>query len=449
MSGTTATSTTMSTTMTTGATTSTSTTATSTTSATTMMTSSTGPTTGMTGSSSTGGPGCGNGEVDDGEECDDADASSDRGCSDECEFFYDEVWTLTGQEETSGVIHDVIIGPTGDVFTAGSAGGDIWVQRLGTDGSVTWSELVEPGAANAGHAVALLPDGDVVVGGQVIRGGGDADAIVMRVPAAGGAPVWSQMHDGPGGGGAGGETQDGIFAVAVASDGTVVVGGREGGVTTMLDGWVAAYTDAGVEQWQQSNDGGGAQIDDMLEVGIGAGGDVVAVVFEHDGMSRRPVARRFTLAGAELGMVEFPTAAIADAALMPDDGVVLVGGGLGIRAGLSVVKFDANGVEEWSTELEALDSGQDNGALAVAVGPLGNIFATGTWEERGSVDLWFGSFDATGNQRWGGVFRNEGSDSFEQGRAIAAGVGARFIVAGSVRPDDIRDAWIREYQERR
>ncbi|WP_152190817.1 alpha/beta hydrolase-fold protein [Georgenia satyanarayanai] len=133
---------------------------------------------------------------------------------------------------------------------------DAFVAAVDADGGRTWTlELGDPAAADRFYAVA--PDGD---GGTYVAGytsgsfagtanAGDKDAVLARVSAAG-ELLWSTQLGGSG--------EDKAMAVALTSDGDVVVGGVDGAGLPGAehlgsgDGWVARYGPDGDQRWVRS-----------------------------------------------------------------------------------------------------------------------------------------------------------------------------------------------------
>ncbi len=149
-------------------------------------------------------------------------------------------------------------------------GNDVAVARF-SPGSGQWTQAVAGGAGGFEDAsgVAVAPDGTVTVAGVFVAAtqfgalpalgtGGDADAYVARLSAAG---TWTQLVR------AGGPGNEQVAAVKVAADGTATVGGTFeataafGGLPALVsagqaDVFVARLDPAGT--WQQALAGGGA-----------------------------------------------------------------------------------------------------------------------------------------------------------------------------------------------
>lgn len=92
-----------------------------------------------------------------------------------------------------------------------ATGATVWVH--GFDGAF-------PGEDEVATGIAVGPDGQPVVAGQVRAGEGDDDVWLRKLDAADGSEVWTQTHSGAGSGGF--STDDG-GPVAIASDGSIYV----------------------------------------------------------------------------------------------------------------------------------------------------------------------------------------------------------------------------------
>jgi len=142
---------------------------------------------------------------------------------------------LTGVAGVDEKAHAVAVQPDGRILVAGetTAGQDAAVWRLRSDGSPdpTFSDdgfatVPDAGGAERADAVAVAPDGGVVVGGFSTK---DSRAFVARLTPAG-AP--DTAFDGDGLRLVGGATYyHDVRAVAVQPDGKVVATGANGGTT--------------------------------------------------------------------------------------------------------------------------------------------------------------------------------------------------------------------------
>ncbi len=290
---------------------------------------STGPsTTTMTGSEATTAdtgfepptPACGNGYVEDDEECDDANAIEDDACNSACQVPCGLQWsTLTlgptldseieglavtrdaddqivvagrlreitvamdgsviegddtvlvqSYDPTGGMVWEQILGtPDGDAYSAGVAvdgAGDVYVaatldaadggtaiqvtKLAAANGATTWVHDFDGaflGEDESAFGIAVGPDGQPVVSGQVRVGDGDDDVWLRKLDALDGGEVWTQTYSGVGSGTF--STDDG-GPVAIAPDGSIYVLARiYDDFQTQRGGLLRFGADGGPAQW--------------------------------------------------------------------------------------------------------------------------------------------------------------------------------------------------------
>ena len=327
--------------------------------------------------------------------------------------------------------------PDGKVITVGwtstvAGGTDLALVRHGRDGTLdagfgTGGKVVTGFAAQGGadqaHAVALQPDGKILVGGSIATTGTDLDFLLVRYNADG------TLDAGFGNGGkvvtSFGSSTDRIHAILVQDDGRIVVGGDsdQGSSASGVDFALARYNANGTLDasfgsggkvltavrsqsardsiyamtWQQvgnqkrlvavGGEGDFAAVryltDGSLDAGFGAGGKVGAVFGSTIGAARAVVATpqgQLVLAGASMNDVAL--------ARLNADGTLDAGFGNGGRvvSALSATNWD---------EATALVR-QADGKLIVGgwvyegAGSAGN-FAVLRFDADGSADTTFGT----------------------------------------------------------
>ncbi|PRP95539.1 hypothetical protein ENSA5_38220 [Enhygromyxa salina] len=228
---------------------------------------------------------CGDGELDDGEECDDGNNDDGDGCSSTCQVSECGLaWAVSMDvpSSTAGAF-EVAMGDDGSIFAAGvavNADNDAWAAKWNADGTLAWQQSYDSGNGNdaatgialgaggeiylagwmegagddlwyaqidpssgaeiwavtvagdlmimdgddLGTGIAVDPSGDLIVAGRLRVGDGDDDIWVRKASAADGAEIWTSTWTGVG---------DGMFStdragpVTVADDGTIWVAARE------------------------------------------------------------------------------------------------------------------------------------------------------------------------------------------------------------------------------
>jgi cysteine-rich repeat protein len=321
-------------------------TSTSTTTAGTSTSSTTEP--GTTSSSSAGssdtGPvvGCGNGELEEGEQCDDGNQIDDDACSNDCIPSCGLRWEFQAAED---VLIDMVA-PTADGnarvggFSMGagapllyhellddegvsleSESFDVgfveapnvpWIAAVGTRGSflfanydlgngggarvaafddgptVGWDVEPEPALIDEpfDRGIDLTDDGDVVIAAAVDVADGDDDIWVARLASADGSTMWTGTHSGPLVGGF--STDDG-GPVAVAGDGSVYVLGLVREDLGLTDATLVKFADGGgAPLWTQViHEDAGAEEVSTIDADADADANVLVSVMTLVGATRR------------------------------------------------------------------------------------------------------------------------------------------------------------------
>jgi cysteine-rich repeat protein len=268
--------------------------------------------------------------------------------------------------EGSIVVADVVTDAEGNVYVAATmdatvGGSDIMVFKLdGSDGSELWSHRHDAplgATADLAFGVAVGPDGQPVVSGQVRVGEGDDDVWVRKLESSDGTEVWTSTWTGPS---TGTFSTDNGGPVAVGPDGEVFVA-----VEAYLDADTIPTTllrfaaDGGEPVWS-------------FEPDLGLGSEV-----------SRPVDLTVDGEGSVYLSLERPTGGVLQ---------------------FFVIKVDGEGAEVWSkarTEFETFPSEwvlagaapTDSGDLVVG----GRVLNDGFMDGSGWWEIWLARLDDEGN----------------------------------------------------
>src|SRR5690606_35965873 len=145
----------------------------------------------------------------------------------------------------------------GESFDA-AQGDDVWLRKYGPDGATQWTQTYHGVTADVGYAVAVAADDDLLVGGSTFTLDDGRDAWVRRYTSAG-AEEWTQTFDGAA------HEDDEIHGIAVDPAGNVLVAGY---TTTagQRDPWVRKHAPAGAVQWTRTPTGSGSEHDEAHAV---------------------------------------------------------------------------------------------------------------------------------------------------------------------------------------
>ena len=274
---------------------------------------------------------------------------------------------------------------------------DIFLAKFDANGVHQWSQRFGGSGLDGARAVSMDDAGNITItgyfrapvsfGGAPLAGRGGLDIFVARFDGAG-LHQWSQWYGSSGND----EGQD----IVVDASGNVIVTGQYGGAINFsggagtpgfgsLDVFVLKLDGAGAYQWSKGM--GGLNPD----AGYGVAVDASHNVF---------------LTGTFNGTVDF-------------------GGGPLISAGSSdvfVVKYDENGVHQWSTRLggPAADMGQ-----GIGVDATGSVVVTGVYD-----GAFLAKYDMDGVPQWSRSFN--GSDMV-QGLDLDVSAAGTIAITGNLR----------------
>ncbi len=180
-------------------------------------------------------------------------------------------WQKTYGGSNWDLANAIAIAPNGDIivtgwtesFGAGSA--DVWVLRLDENGNVKWQKTYGGKYNDWAKAVAVAENGDVIVAGYTSSFGDSGDVWVLRLDENGNVK-WQKTY--------GGKSLDEAYAVAIAPNGDVIVAGyTESFGAGGYDFWVLRLDGDGNVKWQKTY--GGSKNDWAEAVAIAPNGDVI------------------------------------------------------------------------------------------------------------------------------------------------------------------------------
>lgn len=352
-----------------------------------------------TDTTDTGGPVCGSGIVEDGEECDDGDdddldecsndcvsafcgdgvvqeslgeacddgnALSGDGCSSTCRpsgtLLWDEVFT-----NKSCVGRRVELSPFDEAaIMLASCSGEDRAIAVDSSGDIDWDVL----AVETSNSLAITDVGEFAVGGDTTFGGMlQPPAARLELFAADGTDVWSEWLSGS-------LTVGAVEDVVVGADGHLVGAGVFGDNTAVL---YAHAMDGGVD-W-------GQEVPNRLYSSLATNTSGDLWVLADDG-----TVDRYT-GGGNFVWTSESIAGVAGriATNDADETYLVLAPNAGVSESFSLTKFDSTGAEVWT---EIYDPpGITLGMTGIAALPSGGVIVAGTQNDGGVASglvIWFG-----------------------------------------------------------
>jgi hypothetical protein len=291
------------------------------------------------------------------------------------------VWSALGSG-TNGPVYALAVLPGGDVIVGGSfttAGGVAGTSRIARYNPSTgvWSALGS-GISQANSfvfALAVLPGGDVIVGGIFGMAGGVRASCIARCNPSNG--VWSALGSG---------TNSSVFALAVLPSGEVIAGGSFKTAGGSPANRIARYNPStGVWSALGSDTNG-----DVYALAVLPGGDVIVGGFftTAGGSPANRIARYNPSTGvwSALGSgISEPLTSVQALAVLPGGDVIVVGFKFttaGDVPAMLIARYSLS-TGDWSALGSGINVGKYVYALAVLAG--GDVIAGGSFSFAGDL----------------------------------------------------------------
>lgn len=367
--------------------------------------------------SDNGGQLCGNGEVDAGEDCDDANDINADGCNIDCVTSGAVLWTVDFAEDfdlpefpQGGIfeLEHVAVAPGGTIAVIGrilSDGKDaVLVRQLDADATITWTSVIESAEDDHHfHATGLDATDDLVVTCGY-DGVGSGSAFV-RAFSSDGEGAWAVDSN---------VSSTGAFDCIILPDGDVMVVSNEVQDTTLrrYDG------DDGSLLWSDGDDTSPA-------FSLSRRSDALVTVASSD-----PAAiTRFTENGVLVSTLPLAGISVRRVTTGPDEAefVAVAGEAMLFR------RYDGNALT-WSHAAPATGYG------AIAVDSVGAVTVAGTANE----DIWVQKLSPEADEIWTASYAGNGGD-YDVATSVAVGPDDSVFVAGTEVTTDGRRGWLRKY----
>ncbi len=264
-----------------------------------------------------------------------------------------------------------------------STGSKVWVLRLDANGSVKWQKTYGGGMA---HAVAIAKNDDILVAGWTRSFGAGKDDVFVARLSPDGQVKWFKTYGGSG--------DDLAYAVALAPNGDIIVAGYTDSFGAGKDdAWVLCLDGNGNVKWQKTY--GGKKDDGALAVALDGSDIIVAGVTWSFSLGAISWPSAWILKLDSNGNVKwqktygggriYETFAVV---LVPNRDIIVVGDTFTGTFDAWVLRLDANGNIKWQKTYGGKKS--DDYAYAVAIAPNGDVIVAGRTDSfgAGGRDAW-------------------------------------------------------------
>lgn len=285
-----------------------------------------------------------------------------------------ELWSYRHDGPGSDFANGVAVNDAGEVFVAGSLADTAYlVLKVNPSGELIWEKAYPAGTYCAyANAIALGADGSIYVAGY-------SDADHVRVLTAKLSPegdeLWRHLYDSP--------IDAWANDVAVDASGNVYVAGTEGGTPDYdYDYLLMKYSPSGQLLWVKKEDGG-TMSDQWEGLALDASGNPY-LSGHRMGMT---VTRKYDSSGNMLWSADYDAWGTPNGYDIAVDGMgraYVAGSKYNYNGDILVLCYGPDGRHLWSRTSDSgglpYDGevmGTTDGAFALALGPSGQIFATG------------------------------------------------------------------------
>jgi len=279
----------------------------------------------------------------------------------------------------------ITVGQNGDVFVTGNSAvttnayANMTTIAYSSTGAVLWTNRFKgpwSWGSSSASAMALAPDGDVIVAGGYADAQGYDRAVVVAYSGTG-RPVWTNQYEGPSNFG------ESLSAVALDVAGNVFATGSSGDTNGFYDYLTLGYSSAGVPLWTNRYHPGNFSRASAIAVGT-SGNAFVTGLSDPAAGSPDYSTVAYNAAGAPLWTNRYdgPVHQVDSATAVAVDfqGNAIVTGASDVsdtNSDYLTIAYSSAGLPIWTNQYEGTGHGWDN-ATALALDRAGNLFVTGS-----------------------------------------------------------------------
>jgi len=313
------------------------------------------------------------------------------------------------------------------------------------NGALLWQRWYSFGPNDVPYAIAVDSVGNVVVTGSS-RGFRGADYATIKYAASDGSQVWVIRYDGPA------RTNDVPNAVAVDSSGDVIVTGSSAGFfnsRTNSDIYTAKYASGnGALIWERRFNGPGNADDGANALAVDSNGDVVIAGYAGWTNVNGYAAKYAASDGSLIWGKYFTNGRLNGVAVDGNNNVVVTGySSNGTNDDYYTAKYAADGTLLWEQRYNSSANRQDQ-AFAVKIDAQGNAIITGTSHNGNNDDYYTAKYaGGNGSLLWEARYNGpaNGPDVMLTKSSLAIGPNGMMAITGSSDGNFLPATTISEY----
>lgn len=326
---------------------------------------------------------------------------------------------------------------SGSVYVAGTAYGsatyeDFVIVKYSYLGDQAWVATYD-GTGNDYDAVTAMTtdiSGNTYVVGMTYNLEFDSDYLTMKYDTFG-RRLWSSRYEGPD------DVEDIPTAIALDAARQVYVTGTSAGLVSD-DYTTIKYSSTGVTRWVRQYNGPANSFDEATAIAVDGTGNVHVTGMSYGVSSFEDYATvKYNTDGEQIWVGRYSGTALdydvpSSIAIDGSGNVYVTGTSYGTVSDedFATVKYNVNGVEQWSARYNGPGNSEDE-LVAMAMDPAGNIYVTGTsYDEFSQSDYATVKYSPGGVQQWVARYNGPG-DAEDFATAIAVDAVGNVYVTGT------------------
>jgi uncharacterized delta-60 repeat protein len=346
-----------------------------------------------------------------------------------------------GTGNSDDIAYSIAVDGAGNVYVTGSSksstasGTESYITiKYTAGGTQSWARSYNgPGnSTDIAYSIAVDAAGNVYVTGASTGSGTSLDYATIKYDASG-TVQWIQRYNGTG------NNRDEASSLKIDASGNVYVTGysRTGEVTGTENFTTIKYNSAGVQQWLQTYNGTGNNIDDANSIAVDAAGNVYVTGQSVGSATDYDFATvKYNSAGVQQWASRYNGAANSwdegTSIAVDASGNVYVTGfsvGSGTDFDYASIKYNSAGVQQWASRYNG-PAGTVDQAISVAVDASGNVYAGG-WSYGGASGYDYAAikYNSTGTQQWASRYNGTGNAG-DLGTAMTIDAAGNIYIAG-------------------
>lgn len=295
--------------------------------------------------------------------------------------------------------------------------------------------------SDEGTSVTVDGSGNVyVTGGSYENWNENINCITIKYNSAG-IQQWVQTYNGPG------SNVDRGASIVVDLAGNVYVAGTSAGLGTASDYLIIKYNSAGIQQWVQRYNGTGNNSDYAASMAVDGSGNVYVTGWSGGGSTFDDYATiKYNSDGVQQWVQRYNgpgnNSDAAYSIVIDLSGNIYITGkstGIGTSFDYATIKYNPSGNLLWVQRYDASENEEDN-ASSIAVDLTGNVYVTGrSFKSGNSTDYVTLKYNSSGIQQWIQRYNGTASSHDEPNSIVVDILGNVYITGGSIGIGTSRD----------